>query len=274
MSAKYDIQLGDVQETLLLPLTARVLESKKEDGILHDPKSVEISQRINFDFKKTGRDISEIGVAGLVARALKFDHYIKDFQTKHPYGKILTLGVGLDTYFYRCDNGTNIWYDLDLPDSIELREKLLPVPSERVYYIRKSLFDTTWIDDIGSIEVGLLILAPGVFPYFEEDEIKSLLNQIAPRLRGAEIVFDVISQLGILLVNTKIHEAGMKNANLKWGIIEVGDIERWNDNLELVEAQPFFKDISDLKRYDLINKVVMKINDFLSISQVVKLKFI
>lgn len=274
MSTKYDIQLGDVQETLLLPLTARVMESKKEGGILHDPKSIEISQKINFDFKKMGREISEIGVAGLAVRALKFDQYIKDFQQNHPYGKILTLGVGLDTYFYRCDNGTNIWYDLDLPDSMELREKLLPVPSERVYYVRKSLFDTTWIDDIGSIEAGLLILVPGVFPYFEEDEVKDLFSEIAPKLRGAHIVFDVISQLGVLLINTKIQDAGIKNANLKWGIIEVGNIENWNDNIELVEAQAFFKDISNLKRYDLINKMVMKVNDFLSISQIVKLKFI
>lgn len=274
MNTKIDIQLGDIQETLLLPLSARVIESKLANGILKDPKSVEIAEKMNFNYRKIGKEISETGVAGLVVRSVKFDQHIKAFQHQHPQGKILTLGAGLDTSFYRCDNGQTIWYDLDLEDTMALRENLLPAPNERVHYIRKSLFDITWIDDLGSIEGGLLILAPGVFPYFHEAEIRDLLKVIAPKLPGAYLTFDIISQLGILLINNRIHEAGMKNAHLRWGIIEAGEIEKWSDNIELAGAEPYFKDIHHLERFHFFTRQIMKINDFLSITQIVQLKFI
>lgn len=274
METKIDIQLGDIQETLLLPLSARVIESKLDNGILKDPKSIEIAQKINFSYRKIGTELSETGVAGLVVRSVKFDRYIKAFQERHPRGKILTLGAGLDTSFYRCDNGQTIWYDLDLEDTMTLREHLLPIPNERVHYIKKSLFDITWIDDLGSIEDGLLILVPGVFPYFHEAEIKDLLKVIAPKLPGAYITFDIISQFGILLISNRIHQAGMKNAHLRWGIIEVSEIEKWSDNIEISVVEPYFKDIHHLERFHFLTRQIMKINDFLSISQIVQLKFI
>src|SRR5690606_35165326 len=111
------------------------LETKRENGVLQDPTSVELAEKINFNYRKIGREISDIGVAGLVVRAVRFDEKIREFQKTHPDGKILTIGAGLDTFFYRMDNGRNIWYDLDLEDSIVLREKLLPIPNDRVHYI-------------------------------------------------------------------------------------------------------------------------------------------
>ena len=48
-SQKLDIQLGQIQETLLLPLTARIVETKHKNGILSDPKSVEIGEKLNFN---------------------------------------------------------------------------------------------------------------------------------------------------------------------------------------------------------------------------------
>lgn len=271
---KLDIQLGQIQETLLLPLTARIVETKHKNGILSDPKSVEIGENLNFNYRQIENKITEIGVAGLATRAVQFDLQIKSFQQQHPKGKILTLGAGLDTYYYRCDNGQNQWYDLDLEDSMHLRKQLLPIPNERVHYITKSLFDVSWIKDIGPIEEGLLILVPGVFPYFEEEEVMNFLKIIAPQLAGANILFDIISNFGKIIINQKFKESGMNDVQLKWAAIDTQEFEKWSPNIKVVYTIPYFSGIKMKSRYNILTNISMRINDFLLIGQIVKLKFV
>lgn len=271
---KLDIQLGQIQETLLLPLTARIVETKHKNGILSDPKSVEIGENLNFNYRQIENKITEIGVAGLATRAVQFDLQIKSFQQQQPKGKILTLGAGLDTYYYRCDNGQNQWYDLDLEDSMHLRKQLLPIPNERVHYITKSLFDVSWIKDIGSIEEGLLILVPGVFPYFEEEEVMNFLKIIAPQLAGANILFDIISNFGKIIINQKFKESGMTDVQLKWAAIDTQEFEKWSPNIKVVYTIPYFSGIKMKSRYNILTNISMRINDFLLIGQIVKLKFV
>lgn len=272
MGEKINFELGAIQETLLLPLTARVIESKKRNGIINDPKSIDVVRKINFNYRELGRKMSEFGVFGLAVRAYKFDQLIVNFLKDHPKGKILTLGAGLDTSYYRCDNGQALWYDLDLEDSLNLREKLLPPPNERVTYIKKSLFDISWMDDVGSTEDGLLILVPGVFPYLEEESIKNLVKIAAEKLTGANMVFDAVSHLGAFIIGQMIYASGMKNAHLNWKILQAKEIEKWSPHIS-VTAEPFFKDISKLKGISIMNRQIIRMNDFLLISQIVNLKF-
>jgi O-methyltransferase involved in polyketide biosynthesis len=155
---KIAIQLGRVQETLLLPLVSRAKETEYKKPLLNDTKAVELFNQLDVDRKKLLRNITEIGVHGLCYRAYKMDEAIKVFLQQHPNGKILDIGAGLDTTYYRCDNGKALWYDLDLPDSISLRKQLLPEPNNRVRYIAKSMLDYSWIDDIGDISMVYLSL--------------------------------------------------------------------------------------------------------------------
>ena len=41
-----------VNETLFYPLVAKYLETNKKDGIIYDPKSVEIIKSLNYDITK------------------------------------------------------------------------------------------------------------------------------------------------------------------------------------------------------------------------------
>ncbi len=273
MTKKVEYKLGHVQETLLLPLASRVAETKKRNGVIYDPKSLEVARKIDFNYRKVVRDITDFGAFSLAVRAVRFDFKIKEFLEKHPQGKVLTLGAGLDTTFYRCDNGEAIWYDLDLEDSIELREKLIPIPNERVHYLKKSLFDISWIEDIGSTENGLLIIVPGVLPYLPEEDIMNLIKVIAPRLVGGAMLFDVVSNFGALSVEPLIHAAGMKNARLLWKILDTKEIEKWSAHVK-VSAEPYFKDILALKKANFIDRQLMRFNDWFSISQIVRLDFI
>ncbi|HRH56524.1 MAG TPA: class I SAM-dependent methyltransferase [Chitinophagales bacterium] len=270
---KIAIQLGRVQETLLLPLVSRAKETEYKNPLLNDTKAVELFNQLDVDRKKLLRNITEIGVHGLCYRAYKMDEAIKSFLQNHPNGKILDIGAGLDTTYYRCDNGTALWYDLDLPDSIALRKQLLPPPNERVTYIAKSMLDYSWIEDIGDISNGLFITIPGVLPYFKEEDVKSFLTTIAPRLKGAEIMFDVISQFGKFFVDIRIKRAGMKEAHLEWGILNPETVTNWSNHIELVRAIKFFEDIPKSNQR-LFTKVAMRFNKVFDMTQLFHFRFV
>lgn len=270
---KIAIQLGRVQETLLLPLVSRAKETEYKNPLLNDTKAVELFNQLDVDRKKLLRNITEIGVHGLCYRAYKMDEAIKSFLQNHPNGKILDIGAGLDTTYYRCDNGTALWYDLDLPDSIALRKQLLPPPNERVTYIAKSMLDYSWIEDIGDISNGLFITIPGVLPYFKEEDVKSFLTTIAPRLKGAEIMFDVISQFGKFFVDIRIKRAGMKEAHLEWGILNPETVTNWSNHIELVRTIKFFEDVPKSNQR-LFTKVAMRFNKVFDMTQLFHFRFV
>ena len=90
--------------------------------------------------------------------------------TRYPSSSIVNIGCGLDTTFSRVDNGQITWYDLDLPDFIELRQKLIP-NEERQQVLPFSLFDyDKWLPEIRRND-NVFLLSLGVLYYFDEDSI-------------------------------------------------------------------------------------------------------
>ena len=65
-----ELQLGDVQETALIPLAVRANETKRENARIHDGKAVEIIETLAIDTKDIDRFFSHEGV---VARTIMFD---------------------------------------------------------------------------------------------------------------------------------------------------------------------------------------------------------
>jgi hypothetical protein len=104
----------------------------------------------------------------------------------------VNLGAGLDTTFYRVDNGLIHWYDLDLPEVIDVRRQLLPEP-ERVTYIAKSIFDPSWRKDVRHTEGGVFMMGVGVFHWYEESQLKQFFSMLADNFHGEEIVFNALS---------------------------------------------------------------------------------
>ena len=125
MNENNKIELGSVQETLLLPLWGRAIETQKKNPVLIDEKAVSIINIIHYDFTLLSKKISKISQASWIARSIYFDSKIKEFIKGHPDATIVNIGCGLDTTFERIDNGTIRWIDLDLPDSIALRKKFI-----------------------------------------------------------------------------------------------------------------------------------------------------
>ncbi|MEA5007060.1 MAG: class I SAM-dependent methyltransferase [Rikenellaceae bacterium] len=264
------IELGSVQETLLLPLWGRAIETKKQKPLLIDKTAGSIIDNISYDFSTISNNVSKLSMVSWIARSIFFDNEIRNFISTYPNATIVNVGCGLDTTFSRIDNGQIKWIDLDLPDSINLRKQYI-AESDRNKFIAKSALDESWFESIKGEEHIMLLIA-GVLYYFSEEEVKTLFNNFHKYIPGAEIIFDYSSQKGIEVANKKVIEKGGmdKSANLKWGINDIYEIESWNDNFKVINNMPMFKEHK--KKYPYIKRIGMNISDALKIMSLAHIK--
>jgi O-methyltransferase involved in polyketide biosynthesis len=181
--------LDGVPETLLWTLYLRAAEARRPDAVLSDPKAVELVESLDYPFER------QFGAADLgqwqALRALCFDQQIQRFLDEHPDGTVVALGEGLETQFWRVDNGRMQWVTVDVPEAVQLRERMLPARSDRQRMIACSALDEAWMDRVDPAR-GLLVTAQGLLMYFRPDQVHHLLSTCADRFPGATMVFDSV----------------------------------------------------------------------------------
>jgi len=234
------IRLKNVEETLLLPLWSRTQVSREYSSWFSDTKAIELVEKIDYDFSKLGENLFQS--LFMTARAKQFDDKIKSFIGAHPNASVINLGAGLDTMFYRVDNGLVHWYDLDLPNVIALREQLLP-RTDRITYIPKSIFDSSWCNDIKDVENGVFIVACGVLAFFKESQIKQLFSMLVNYFPNGEVVFDTSTKLGNIFSNWGLRRAGMKRATTRWTLKDAKKLTKWDKRIQVVDQFPYFNSI-------------------------------
>jgi O-methyltransferase involved in polyketide biosynthesis len=268
MPSKVAVELGAVQKTLLLPLWGRAVETRQPTPLLEDPAAVRIVDSIDFDFSTIAREMHELTMAAWVARSLVMDRLVCEFLARHPDGCVVNLGCGLDTTFDRVDNGKVRWFDLDLPDVIELRRRFI-AETERRTFVAASLLDEGWLGSVPASR-GIMFMASGVLYYFEEREVRAVLIRLADRFPGSEIAFDAASPRGVAISNKMvIRRGGMgEGALLKWGIDRTRDIEAWDPRLRVLGEIRYFRGtgVRPKKRF------MAWLSDFLRIQYVVRLQ--
>ena len=226
------IQLGRVQETALIPLYARALESRRKTPILKDPKAIEIADSIDWDFSRFGQ---RRRVIGCCLRTAIFDAYVRDFLNRHPEATVVEIGAGLNTRFERVDNGRVHWFDLDLPDMVELRKTFFR-DSERRVTIAASVLDLGWIDTVRRSSGPYLLIAETVFVYLEEAQVKTALRQIASGLPEAAIVLDTVGRRAVDSANQD-HAKRKLAARFLWACEDPSLIQDWQIGLQCVESR-------------------------------------
>lgn len=232
---KIDIKnIQGIPETMLIPLWARAVETKRENPIIRDDKAVEMIHRIDYDFSKF--DGIWTSQAGCAIRAEILDNETIKFLNANKGAIVVNLGCGLDTRGERLRQyGAERWYDMDLPESIELRKHFF-TQSDYLHFIPKSVFDFTWIDDVEQNGKPVLFIAEGLFMYFKEDELKELFNELINRFPNPEMLLEATSPL--IVGKSKHHDAVKKigeKAEFKWGIGNAKALEAWNPRIRYIE---------------------------------------
>ncbi|MGA9397780.1 MAG: class I SAM-dependent methyltransferase [Anaerolineaceae bacterium] len=238
MNKKNSRLMDGVAETLMIPLYTRAAESRRTNGMIKDEKAVEIVQKLGFDytrFQLHGHD--EVAV---ILRMRHFDDKVRDFLARNPRATMVHIGCGLDTRFERVDNGQVQWFDLDLPEVIELRKKLIGGNHGRYHLIAGSVLDDTWLEIVRKVgNRPTLFIAEGVFPYFEEIQLRTLFLKLRDLFPGAEMVCDAHTPFVIRMDNLQLALTKV-DARLRWGLKHGRDVEQWGEGISMLEEWFYF----------------------------------
>lgn len=232
---KEKVDLSGVTETMLVPLYSRALEAQRKNPQFIDETAIKVMDSLDYDFKKRFKDsTNKLNFWGCCARTVMIDDFANEFIGKYPDCSVVNIGCGLDDRFSRVDNGTLTWYNIDLPEVMELRENLIE-KNDRVVDIAISVFDYSWMERIEN-KKDLLVIAEGVLMYLEKDEVADLFSRIAAEFDNVELILELMAEW--MVENQKMHDTvRTTGAVFKWGVKESRDFE------------------SDIPDYKLVNEM-------------------
>lgn len=271
MSQAVAIELGDIQKTLILPLWGRAFESRKAKPLLVDKTALEIIDKTDYDYAALARNLNPLTQMAWIMRTLCVDEVIGQFLAKYPHGTIVNIGCGLDTSFDRNDNGSLLWYDLDMPDAIALRSKFIH-ESTRRKFLATSFLERDWMKQI-VVSENVLFIAAGVLYYFEEAQVKEFLIRLADTFPRSEILFDVCSPYGLRVANKMvIQRSGLgEKSFLKWSVPNPGVITAWDHRIRLVSIYWYFGQRA--RGLGLKLRLLGMLSDWLKVQYMILLRF-
>jgi O-methyltransferase involved in polyketide biosynthesis len=240
-SGPVDPALSGVAETLLIPLYNRAIESQRPDALVKDEIAVALVTRLNYDFDQIRK--IRMAEANKVARIMltrEMDRYARDFLNRYPGAVVVHIGCGLDSRSERVDDGRVAWYDLDLPEVIELRRRLLGDEGVRHHLVGCSVLEDAWLEMVRTqSRRPVLFLAENVFVYFTEAQVKALVLRLRDHFPYSELVFDGWTPFFVWLGNRQL--SGSKFGGLlRWGFWSSRTLEGWCDGIHLLGQWGFF----------------------------------
>ncbi|MGC6175079.1 class I SAM-dependent methyltransferase [Lacrimispora sp. 38-1] len=232
------IELKGVQETLLIPLAARAFETKSKNPRIKDVKAVEMVSKIEYDFSKFDRKMSKEGV---IARTMILDRETQKFVNEYPDVVCISIGCGLDTRYYRIRYNQVQWYNIDFPEVIALRKKLI-YENKNVHFIGKSALDISWNDDIYIEDKKVLIIMEGLLMYFTEPEVIQLFCMIKNHFPNCTILVEIMHPF--IAGCSKQHDTiKHTDAVFRWGTRSGKAMEKLCEGLHFVKEWNLFDEL-------------------------------
>jgi O-methyltransferase involved in polyketide biosynthesis len=226
------IILSGAQETMLATLYGRALDSQSLSPVLNDSAAADAVERIDYDFRKTR--MKGTNAVSVAIRAKVLDTWTTSFLAENPSATVLHLACGLDTRVQRLNPPASVrWFDVDLPDVMELRSRLLPRPSGDYHDISASVTDSEWLSSVPDDRPTVAVFE-GLSMYLTERDGQSLIRRITSRFSSGQLLFDVYGRLGIKLQKfvPAVRNAG---ATLHWGVDDPHEIETLHPGLECLD---------------------------------------
>ncbi len=154
----------------------------------------------------------------------------------------MNLGCGLDTRFWRIDDGRVRFRDLDLPEMIAFKRRLVD-ESDRYRLIGRSVLDARWMDELATGESRpFLFLAEGLFMYLPPEGVRGLVLGLQERFPGSELVFEAVNAAWLRpslkwMIDVKMRkELGLgREAGYRFGIRDGHELEAWGPGIRFLE---------------------------------------
>ena len=204
------IGLSGVPETMLQTVYARAKESRGR-GAIHDAKAEEIIEELDYDFSLADKDSAMH--SGVIARTIVLDRLTKAWLASNPGAVVVNIACGLDTRCYRMA-GFCHWYNLDLPETMAVRERLL-LESGRISQIAMSAMDD-WGKEIKEQNTPALILIEGLTMYLSEMDVQRIFGVISKRFSKATVFVETMNPMIVKHFQEKSIQGS--NAKFSWGV--------------------------------------------------------
>ena len=249
MSEKIHVEKNSVQETLIIPLYARVQCTRLYPQLYSDPESERALERIDYDFSDQDADSMSVKFGALEVAMRQSDTAIEvqDYLKDHPNAAVINLGCGLDPMPRNLDNGSCRIYNLDLPDVIAVRNQIFPAGA-REENIACDLNNFEWFDKIDASK-GAIFFACGVFYYFPTENVRNLFLAMNKRFPGGRLVCDTCGKMALRIMIKSLVKgaAGIDNVD---GYFHAGspeqDVAPWSNGFR-VSYKGYMLGYNDLK---------------------------
>ena len=262
---KYD----GVEDTLFIPLAARILISEKYPKYFLDEKSLELKnleQVININ-----KNTKEYLTFASVARYYVFDKIVKNFINKNKDVNIISLGVGLETMNYRIKDNNNKFYSIDFDKVIDLRLEILG-KKENETLIKSYILDMRWTEKVDKNKATLFVVA-GVFQYLKEEQILKLITNLKEKFKNSEMIFDATNSFGIKRAINYVKKTGNKSAMMYF---YVNNEEKFANlaNVKLLGVYNFFSETRKVLRKELkiSTRISMLVADKMKMTKILHIK--
>lgn len=273
---KYKIKKNSVQETLIIPLYGRKLAMELYPENFRDNECMELFERIDFDCPKQNKLLAKLGAVMSATRQYDLASVCREYLAEHPKACVVNLGCGLDTTFRQVDNGTAKGYNIDFPDTIAVRNELLP-ETEREKNVAGDLNDISWFDRIDyNPQEGAVFFASGVFYYFKTDEVRRLLCKMSEHFAGGKIAFDATNAKGLKsMLKTWLEPSEMSNIGVYFSLEDETELTGWSDKFSSVVRKGYLTGYRPLdKRYGTIINMVFRHLDKTKRCQIIEITFL
>ena len=261
--------LSGVADTLYIPLIARVYASEKFPDFFYDEKALSLKQHIPTNSIES--NTTEYFYMASVCRQQTMDKKIISFIEKNNECNIVFLGAGLETSYNRIKNVKVNFYQIDLPDVIIVRKKVLGnADNERL--IAGDMFTLDWIKEIDT-SLPTMIVVAGVYQYFDKEKIVDMIKGMKSLIPNGELIFDATNSKGLELANKYVKQTGNEDAQMYFSVDDPKEFASCT-NTGLVEVTGFFDGaLKHCKGLKLKTRIYMYFADKLNRTKIIHLSF-
>lgn len=186
---------------------------------IKDEMAVSIVKQLDYDFSNADQDRTMS--LGVIARTIVLDKMVEEYLNTHKDTIVINIACGLDTRCYRMKGKYVRWYNLDLPETINIRKQFLKETGP-IYQIAKSAMDESYRDDIQYHGENILVIIEGLTMYLSENDIKKMFSII--NFKNSTVMVEVMFPFVVKHIKEKSVEGS--HAKFTWSIKNGKELEK------------------------------------------------
>ena len=248
----------DIADTLFINLLMKCREHRRTGGFYSDPTACRTTESVDYDFSRFAK--GKGNSVCIAIRAKYFDEQTEAFIRENKEPVVVFVGCGLDARRQRLDPqaaARAVCYELDLPEVIELREQLLP-GCENDRMLPGSLLETDWMDRLRRDHPGaaFLFTMEGVCIYFDKDDVRKTMAELAERFPGGRVLFDATSSW-LCRNQHRIKGSDIAKARFRLMLDDEREVETWHKNLRLASCR-YYPDFPEFRHSGLVQRMMLR----------------